>query len=117
MLDTLALVALSLPHGNADPERGFSINKHLLEVFFLEEKICFTIVFGFGQLLRKPYKMRFNNNLSIHIFRDMVLTLIVIQLLLFEESRTILSDVVALVMLNEGILHRCTSKIWAVPSG
>ena len=30
-LSTLAFIALSLPHGNADPERGFSINKHLIE--------------------------------------------------------------------------------------
>ena len=31
-LDTLALVILCLPHSNAEPERGFSVNKSLLDV-------------------------------------------------------------------------------------
>jgi len=38
------MTILLLPHGNADPERGFSINKRLLEVVFVFFQIS-SIIF------------------------------------------------------------------------
>ena len=54
-LSALALTILTMSHENADPERGFSVNKHLLDIHSvqIEQHMLVSIRLIKGWIMRK----------------------------------------------------------------
>ena len=69
-LSKLALCVLVLPHGNAEPERGFSINKHMLSIHgsALKEETLVAL------RLVKDEIIRVGGIMNIKITKDMIRT-------------------------------------------
>lgn len=67
-LAKLSLCILALPHGNADPERGFSLNKNILAVhgYSIKEETLEAI------RLVKDFIIRKNGVMNIEINRDLI---------------------------------------------
>ena len=64
----LSLCVLLLPHGNADPERGFSLNKNVLAVhgFSIKEETLEAI------RMVKDFIIRNNGVMNIEISKDLI---------------------------------------------
>ena len=64
----LSLFVLLLPHVNADPERGFSLNKNVLAVhgFLIKEKTLEAI------RMARDFIVRNNGVMNIEIIKDLI---------------------------------------------
>ena len=65
----LSLCVLLLPHGNADPERGFSLNKNVLVAvhgFSIKEETLETI------RMVEDFIIRNNGVMNIEISKDLI---------------------------------------------